>query len=57
MLIYDSDKGIFYLVLSWLVYQVRFDESETDLILSSSPWSLSHWPKFSLNYKDFLTPD
>ena len=50
MLIYDSDKGIFYLVLSWLVYQVRFDESETDLILSSSPWSLSHWPKFSLNY-------
>ena len=31
MLIYDSDKGIFYLVLSWLVYQVRFDESETDL--------------------------
>ena len=25
MLIYDSDKGIFELVLSWLVYQVRFE--------------------------------
>ena len=50
MLIYDSDKGIFELVLTWLVYQVRFDESETDLLLSASLWSLSHWPKFSLNY-------
>ena len=42
MLIYDSDKEIFELVLSWLVYQVRFDENETDLLLSSSLWSLSH---------------
>ena len=25
MLIYDSDKEIFELVLSWLVYQVRFE--------------------------------
>ena len=50
MLIYDRDKAIFELVLSWLVYQVRFDESETDLLLSSSLWSLSHKPKFPLNY-------